>query len=149
MDATWVGSVSDQKAWLDTVGPLGTWFDVYEDFDGYGSGVYKRSNPDPWTKRRIHGGNMIESGNGGHYRNFEMLATVGGGGMVQHWWRENDAGGFPLAHGVRALRRRRSGLSDADRRADRAPHRPQAAALLARRRRLARGSRHRECLSWS
>jgi hypothetical protein len=38
---------------------------------------------------------MIESGNGQLYRNFEMLATVGGGGMVQHWWRDNDPGSFP------------------------------------------------------
>ena len=151
-----VGSISDQKAWIDTIGPLATWFDVWADFDGYGGGVYKRStapsnyergghfmlvvgysdalgawlvknswgtgwgmsgygwigygqsgiddyakiglrsmNPDPWTKRRIHNGTMIESGNGADFRNFEMLATVGGGGMIQHWWRDNSAAGFP------------------------------------------------------
>ncbi len=151
-----VGSIADQKTWIDTIGPLATWFDVWHDFDGYGSGVYKRStaswnyergghfmlvvgyndalgawlcknswstsfgmngyvwvgygqsgiddyakiglrgmNPDPWTKRRIHSGNMIESGNGAHYRNFEMLATVGGGPHIQHWWRDNDTGSFP------------------------------------------------------
>ena len=150
-----VGSIADQKTWIDTIGPLATWFDVWHDFDGYGSGVYKRStaswnyergghfmlvvgyddakgawlcknswstsfgmngyvwvgygqsgiddyakigirgmNPDPWTKRRIHSGNMIESGNGAHYRNFEMLATVGGGPHIQHWWRDNDTGSF-------------------------------------------------------
>ncbi len=151
-----VGSIADQKAWIDTIGPLATWFDVWHDFDGYGSGVYKRStapsnyergghfmlvvgyddglgawlvknswgtgwgmggygwigygqsgiddyakiglrsmNPDPWTKRRIHSGNVIESGNGADFRNFEMLATVGGGGTIQHWWRDNSAAGFP------------------------------------------------------
>ena len=151
-----VGSIADQKAWIDTIGPLATWFDVWHDFDAYGSGVYKRStspsnyergghfmlvvgyddklqawcvknswgtnwgiggyawigygqsgiddyakiglrsmNPDPWTKRRIHNGNMIESGNGADFRNFEMLATVGGGGTIQHWWRDNSASGFP------------------------------------------------------
>lgn len=156
IDKTWVGSVADQKAWLDTVGPLATFFEVWHDFDGYGSGVYKRStaswnydrgghimlvvgyddaqqawivknswgtgwgmhgycligygqadidtyaklgvrnmNPDPWTKRRIHSGNMIESGNGTYYRNFEMLATIGGGGLIQHWWRDNGTAGFP------------------------------------------------------
>lgn len=156
INTTWVGSIADQKAWLDTVGPLATFFEVWHDFDGYGSGVYKRStaswnydrgghfmlvvgyddsqqawivknswgsawgmhgycligygqsdidtyaklgvrnmNPDPWTKRRIHSGNMIESGNGTYYRNFEMLATVGGGGLIQHWWRDNGAAGFP------------------------------------------------------
>ncbi len=155
---TYVGSVADQKAWLDTIGPIVTWFDVWDDFQGYGSSgaVYHKvnlpsnhhegghfmlvvgyddakgawlvknswgeawgmkgyawigygetgiddyakiglrgMNPDPWTKRRLHNGNMIESGNGASYRNFEMLATVGGGGMLQHWWRDNDAAGFP------------------------------------------------------
>jgi len=38
---------------------------------------------------------MIESGNGTYYRNFEMLATIGGGGNLQHWWRDNGAPGFP------------------------------------------------------
>jgi hypothetical protein len=156
MEASWIGNVADQKTWLDTVGPLGTFFEVWTDFDGYGSGVYKRStdpgnhdrgghfmlvvgyddsqnawivknswgtgwgmsgyaligygeasvdqysklglrdfNPDPWTKRRVHSGNMVESGNGPQYRNFEMLATVPGGGRVQHWWRDNSASGFP------------------------------------------------------
>jgi C1A family cysteine protease len=156
MQATWVGSVADQKTWLDTVGPLATFFEVWADFDGYSSGVYHRSmsqqnydrgghfmlvvgyddtqnawivknswgtgwgmsgyaligygeasidaysklglqqlNPDPWTKRRVHNGNMIESGNGSQYRNFEMLATVAGGGQLQHWWRDNSTSGFP------------------------------------------------------
>ncbi len=151
LNKTDVGSISDQKTWIDTIGPLVTWFDVWHDFDGYSSGVYHRStassnyergghfmlvvgyddakgawlcknswgtgwgmhgyvwvgygqagidtyakiglrsmNPDPWTKRRLHNGNMIESGNGAHFRNFEMLATVGGGPHIQHWWRDND-----------------------------------------------------------
>jgi hypothetical protein len=151
-----IGSIADQKTWIDTIGPLVTWFDVWHDFDGYGSGVYRRStassnyergghfmlvvgyddslgawlcknswgtawgmsgyvwvgygqagidqyskiglrsmNPDPWTKRRVHNGNMIEGGNGAHFRNFELVATVGGGGMLQHWWRDNDSAGFP------------------------------------------------------
>jgi hypothetical protein len=151
-----LGVVADQKVWLDIVGPLTCWFEVYEDFQGYGSGVYSRlqhsqnndrgshvmlivgyddtlgawlvknswgtnwgmggyawidygqtvidewakvgvrnMNPDPWTKRRIHSGNMIESGNGSRHRNFEMVATIGGGGMLQHWWRDNDALPFP------------------------------------------------------
>jgi hypothetical protein len=145
-----VGSIADQKTWLDTVGPLVTWFDVYDDFQGLGSGVYRRAtdpsnheegghfmlvigyndeqgywrvknswgsawgnngygriaygesgidqyskiglrgtNPDPWTKRRLHSGNMIESGNGSLHRNFEMLGTAGGGGL-RHWWREGS-----------------------------------------------------------
>ena len=155
---TGIGSVADQKTWIDTVGPIVTWFDVYDDFfaacknnavyrratiptnkeagghfmlvvgfddargawlvknswgttwgtNGFGWIAYGESgidtyakigmrgmNPDPWTKRRLHNGNMIESGNGARNRNFEMLATVGGGGQLQHWWRDNSAAGFP------------------------------------------------------
>ena len=47
------------------------------------------TNVDPWTKRRLHGGNLVESGNGRDHRNFEMLATAGGG-QVRHWWREGS-----------------------------------------------------------
>lgn len=146
----WVGSVDDQKQWLDTVGPLVTWFMVASDFYGYGGGgVYRRmptatdagghfmlvvgyddaeqcwivknswgtawgesgwarigygeseidlyaklgyrgTNPDPLTKRRLHNGCMIESGNGALHRNFELLATDGGTGL-RHWWREGAA----------------------------------------------------------
>lgn len=37
----WVGSTSDQKKWLDTVGPLATHFRVRSDFLAYGVGVYE------------------------------------------------------------------------------------------------------------
>ena len=47
------------------------------------------TNPDPLTKRRLHNGNLIESGNGAAHRNFEMLATDGGQGL-RHWWREGS-----------------------------------------------------------
>jgi C1A family cysteine protease len=144
-----IGDIEQQKSWLDAVGPLGVTFSVYHDFDGYHSGVYRKTptsptnyfrgthcvlivgyddaqsawliknswgsgwgdhgyvwigygeadidtwaklgvqntNPDPWTKRRMHSGNTIESGNGAAHRNFEMLATAGGGN-IRHWWRE-------------------------------------------------------------
>lgn len=49
-------------------------------------------NPDPWTKRRLHGGAMIESGDGGTHRNFELV-TTGANGAVQHWWRQGGEGG--------------------------------------------------------
>ncbi|MFJ6047423.1 C1 family peptidase [Streptomyces sp. NPDC092307] len=48
------------------------------------------TNPDPWTKRRLHTGNVYESGNGRAHRNFELLATAPGG-RLQHWWREGDS----------------------------------------------------------
>jgi len=146
-DYVTLGSVEQQKQWLDAVGPLTCCFQVYEDFDSYGSGVYHHvmgnfrgnhcvmvvgyddgqqawlvknswgtgwgmqgygwigygqvnidgwpkygvhyTNPDPWTKRRLHNGNMIESGNGSLHRNFEMLATAGAG-KLRHWWREGS-----------------------------------------------------------
>ena len=159
-----VGSVADQKTWLDTVGPVVTFFEVWTDFFTYGSGVYHKqamiapdvpnkaegghymlvvgyddtlncwivknswkenwgldgfarigygecdidtyaklglhgTNPDPWTKKRVHSGCMIESGNGALYRNFEMLTTAPGG-QIRHWWRDNSASGFPWHQGV-------------------------------------------------
>jgi len=157
----WVGNINDQKTWLDTTGPIATWFDVWADFDWYGSGVYHKqstlpngqpnyerdghfmlvvgyddtpgqncwivknswgtgwgmggfgrigygesgidqyakvgvvlTNPDPWTKRRLHNGSMIESGDGADHRNFELVST-GPGNQVVHWWRDNSTAGFP------------------------------------------------------
>jgi hypothetical protein len=153
---TSVGSVADCEAWIDTVGPLVTWIEVYNDFFGYHSGVYRRStaasntlagthfmlvvgydhgrqawlcknswgagwgdhgyiwvaygdsgvdryakvgvrnvNPDPWTKHRLHNGNLYESGNGAMNRNLEVLGSDGS--RVLHRWRE---GGPPFTWGT-------------------------------------------------
>ena len=40
-------------------------------------------NPDPWTKRRLHNGNLYETGNGALHRNFEVLVSADGG-AVRH-----------------------------------------------------------------
>ncbi|MEU3721580.1 C1 family peptidase [Streptomyces sp. NPDC031705] len=48
-----LGDVEQQKAWLDTVGPLIACFDVYDDFFGLGSGVYHR------TSDRLAGGHCV------------------------------------------------------------------------------------------
>lgn len=151
-----VVSVADSKNWLDTVGPLVSYIDVYNDFSGVGSGVYRRStapsnayrgghlfliigyddnlgawlcknswgsgwgvngvgwiaygecnidtygrygvrtlNPDPWSKRRLHNGNLYESGNGRLHRNLEVTSTNGRRGV--HRWRE---GGPPWTWGT-------------------------------------------------
>ena len=148
---TLIGDIATQKTWLDTVGPLGAVFNVYQDFDGYHEGVYIRdtdpsnqirgghavsivgyddtkqawlmknswgtgwgmsgycwigygqadidtwaklgvqgTNPDPWTKRRMHSGNMIESGDGAAHENFELLATAPGN-QIRHYWRDGSA----------------------------------------------------------
>jgi hypothetical protein len=160
-----IGSVADQKKWLDAVGPITTYIDVYDDFFSYGTGVYHKqamigsnpnqlggghfmlvvgyddnpgqncwivknswgtgwgqggfgrigygecnidtyaklgvqgTNPDPWTKRHLHSGCMIESGNGALHRNFEMLTTAPGN-QIRHWWRDNSASGFPWHQGI-------------------------------------------------
>jgi hypothetical protein len=149
-----IGDIEQQKIWIDTVGPLITWFDVWHDFDLYHSGVYhwqsmigtqpnfergghfmlvvgyddaqgcwicrnswgadwgdhgyvcvaygdeksgidsyakiglQNTNPDPQTKRRLHSGTMIESGNGALHRNFEMMARAGT--QVKHFWRDGS-----------------------------------------------------------
>jgi hypothetical protein len=56
-------------------------------------------NPDPWTKRRLHNGDLYESGDGALHRNFEMLATADGP-KVRHWWRDNSKSGFPWSQGA-------------------------------------------------
>ena len=153
-----LGSVADQKTWLDTAGPIITSFEIWADFLTYGTGVYHKqtmigpapntkvgghymlvvgyddaqgcwivknswgtlwgqsgfgliaygecdidtyaklgltgTNPDPWTKRRMHSGCMLESGNGGLHRNFEMVTTTSDR-QLRHWWRDNSAAGFP------------------------------------------------------
>jgi len=158
-DHTFIGDIEQQKVWIDSVGPLVTWFDVWHDFDGYygiadnvvyrwsatvggqpnyergghfmlvvgyddnlgawicrnswgtsfGHGGYihvaygdaksgidsyskmglKDPNPDPWTKHRLHNGNIIESGDGALHRNFEMVATANGN-QIRHWWRDGS-----------------------------------------------------------
>lgn len=65
------------------------------------------TNPDPWTKRRLHNGTMIESGDGTLHRNFEVVARSQPQ-TITHWWRDgsdlswhegqtfaNDAASFP------------------------------------------------------
>jgi C1A family cysteine protease len=55
---------------------------------------FQLSNPDPWTKRRSHGGGIIESGDGALHRNFELLAPSSGHSFT-HWWRDNSASALP------------------------------------------------------
>jgi hypothetical protein len=153
-DWEYVGSVNDQKDWLENVGPLATSFYVWKDFMVWGAGVYKKSSvlkpvvdergwhallvvgfddtqgawivknswgngwgvngfglvgygeceidssakaglqgtdPDPWTKRRLHNGNILEGDNGDKHNDFEMLAAFAGD-QLRHWRRENSSG---------------------------------------------------------
>ena len=156
-----LGSMADQKRWLDVVGPIVASFDAYTDLGGFGGGnVYKKAsvatlrgghtvllvgyddnqkawilrnswgpgwgdsgyalfgygeckiddftkyglrgtNPDPWTRRRLHNGCVIESGNGEMHRNFELLRSSAP--RARHLWRQGGENGdfswheaFPL-----------------------------------------------------
>jgi len=52
--------------------------------------VGSATNPDPWTKRRAHNGNLYESGDGALHRNFEVWA-VAPGASVRHYWRDGSS----------------------------------------------------------
>jgi C1A family cysteine protease len=54
------------------------------------------TNPDPWTKRRAHAGNFIESGNGTLHRNFETW-SLGPAGAIRHYWRDGNTLAWALA----------------------------------------------------
>jgi hypothetical protein len=49
------------------------------------------TSPDPWTRRRMHSGCMIESSNGQAHRNFEMLRAAAP--RIRHQWRQGGEGG--------------------------------------------------------
>jgi hypothetical protein len=146
-------AIEDQKNWLWSVGPITCVFQVYTDFGGAFTGVYRKSStatyrglhsvmiigfddtlgcwigknswgtsfgdggffriaygeceidsyskfgvtavdPDPWTRRRLHNGNLLESSYGGQHRNFEaVISTVAS--EVRHYWRNDDVAGLP------------------------------------------------------
>ena len=53
-------------------------------------------NPDPWTKRRNHNGDFIESGDGQLYRNFEVW-SLAPGNAVRHYWRDGSSLAWAVA----------------------------------------------------
>ena len=54
------------------------------------------TNPDPWTKRRIHNGTLYESGDGAGHRNFEQW-SVAPGNSVRHYFRDGASLNWALA----------------------------------------------------
>jgi len=60
--------------------------------DTYAKLGLRNTNPDPWSKRRLHAGNFFESGNGAEHRNFELVR--GDAPRVRHLWRDSGSGGF-------------------------------------------------------
>ncbi len=55
-----------------------------------------KTNVDPWSRRRLHGGNLIESGDGAMHRNFEVW-SVAPGGAIRHYWRDGSTLAWALA----------------------------------------------------
>ncbi len=79
-----------RNSWGTGWGTLGYgWF-------GYGQGVHGlenqaalgvvniATNADPWSKRRMHNGNLYESGNGAKHRDFEVWAKGPGGDIHRY-----------------------------------------------------------------
>ena len=54
------------------------------------------TNPDPWSKRRLHSGGLYESGDGTNHRNFEVW-TSGPRNVVRHYYRDGGNGNWSLA----------------------------------------------------
>ncbi len=54
------------------------------------------TNPDPWSKRRLHSGGLYESGDGTNHRNFEVW-TAGPQNVVRHYYRDGGNGNWSLA----------------------------------------------------
>lgn len=51
------------------------------------------TNPDPWSKRRLRTGVLVQGGNGAQHNNFELFVKVGSN--VEHWYRENADAKMP------------------------------------------------------
>lgn len=95
-----VGYDDGQQAWI-VRNSWGTgWGDAGYGLIGYGQcniDVYAKlglqgTNPDPWSKRRLHAGFVFESGNGAEHRNFELVQ--GTAPRARHLWRDGGSGGF-------------------------------------------------------
>ena len=50
------------------------------------------TNPDPWARRRLHNGVLLQGGNGAGRNNFELFVRAGA--QIMHWWRENSTTAF-------------------------------------------------------
>ena len=57
---------------------------------GFAGLLLGSTNPDPWCRRRMRTGALIQGGNGAAKNNFELF--VRRGMNIQHWYRENSAG---------------------------------------------------------
>ena len=96
-----VGYDDDQQCWIvkNSWGPswgVGGFGKVsYNSATTAGAGILqdvpfhgvRGTNPDPWTRRRMRNGALIQGGNGALRNNFELFVRVGVN--LEHWYREN------------------------------------------------------------
>jgi hypothetical protein len=59
-----------------------------DDYTKYG---LQNTNPDPWTRRSLHSGCLVESSNGANHRNFEVVR--GSTPRARHVWRAGGENG--------------------------------------------------------
>ena len=103
-----VGYDDNKKAWLIRNSWGTGWGTNGYGWYGYGQGAYgleyysncgilgSSTNPDPWSKRRVHNGCFYESGDGANHRNFEVW-TPGPGNVVRHYFRDGQSLNWSLA----------------------------------------------------
>jgi Papain family cysteine protease len=51
------------------------------------------TNADPWSRRRLRNGTLIQGGNGGLRNNFELFVRIGAN--IEHWYRDNADAKLP------------------------------------------------------
>ncbi len=70
---------------------------------GGGNNALYGTNPDPWTKRRLHAGGLLESGNGEAHRNLELVSTTAASGgapdELQHYSRDGTSLAWSAVNG--------------------------------------------------
>lgn len=103
-----VGYDDSKQAWLIRNSWGTGWGTNGYGWFGYGQGAYgleyyasngilgSSTNPDPWSKRRLHNGNLYESGNGTNHRNFEVW-SLGPNNVIRHYFRDGNTLNWTLA----------------------------------------------------